>query len=113
MPISWHEENLVNFKATTDRYHKELVKLQLKVKQYDAEIAFPEQFVKIQNLQSEINKVRTGDGANFLRFRSGPRKGERMSLAELPEGRGNMKEEPNFSCSFFCQMAEDEIQPKA
>ena len=74
---------------------------------------FPEQFVKIQNLQSEINKVRTGDGANFLRFRSGPRKGERMSLAELPEGRGNMKEEPNFSCSFFCQMAEDEIQPKA
>jgi hypothetical protein len=66
---------------------------------------FPEDFVQIQALQEEI-----GPGANFLRFRSGPRAGERMSLAELPEGRGNMAEEPSFSCSFFCQLAEQEFK---
>ena len=65
---------------------------------------FPERFATIQGIQEGI-----GPGANFLRFRSGPRLGERMSLAELPPGRGDMKHEPNFSCSFFCQMAEDEI----
>ena len=65
---------------------------------------FPERFVQVQTLQEGI-----GPGANFLRFRSGPREGERMSLAELPPGRGNMKEEPSFSCSFFCVLAEQEI----
>ena len=65
---------------------------------------FPERFATIQGIQEGI-----GPGANFLRFRSGPRKGERMSLAELPPGRGDMKSEPNFSCSFFCQIAEQEI----
>jgi hypothetical protein len=65
---------------------------------------FPERFVQIQAIQESI-----GPGANFLRFRSGPRKNERMPLSELPEGRGNMKTEPNFSCSFFCQTAEQEI----
>lgn len=65
---------------------------------------FPERFVQIRTIQEDI-----GPGANFLRFRSGPRNGERMSLAELPQGRGDMKREPSFSCSFFCQMAEQEI----
>jgi hypothetical protein len=64
---------------------------------------FPDDFVQIQTLQESI-----GPGANFLRFRSGPRLNERMSLAELPAGRGNMKGEPSFSCSFFCQLAEQE-----
>ena len=62
---------------------------------------FPERFVQIKAIQESI-----GAGANFLRFRSGPREGERMSLAELPPGRGDMKKEPNFSCSFFCVLAE-------
>jgi len=66
---------------------------------------FPERFTKIQTIQEGI-----GPGANFLRFRSGARVNERMSLAELPAGRGNMKGEPSFSCSFFCQMAEQEIE---
>jgi len=61
---------------------------------------FPNRFVQIQAIQEEI-----GPGANFLAFRSGPRKGERMSLAELPAGRGDMKQEPNFHCSFFCELA--------
>ena len=65
---------------------------------------FPERFGQIKIIQEDI-----GPNANFLRFRSGPRKGERMSLAELPPGRGDMKREPSFSCSFFCQMVEDEI----
>lgn len=69
---------------------------------------FPSNFVAIKDIQESI-----GPGAYFLRFRSGPRKGERMSLAELPAGRGNMKEEPSFSCSFFCEMAEQDIRGEA
>ena len=65
---------------------------------------FPERFTTIQGIQEGI-----GANANFLRFRSGPRNKERMSLAELPPGRGDMRSEPNFSCSFFCQLAEQEI----
>ena len=66
---------------------------------------FPERFTTIMEIQESI-----GPGANFLRFRSGARTNERMSLAELPAGRGDMKREPNFSCSFFCAMAEQEIE---
>jgi len=61
---------------------------------------FPQRFVQIQTIQEEI-----GPGAYFLQFRSGPRKGERMSLAELPPGRGDMAQEPSFNCSFFCDLA--------
>jgi hypothetical protein len=68
---------------------------------------FPVRFVQIQTLQANI-----GPGANFLRFRSGEREGERMSLAQLPPGRGDMKGEPSFSCSFFCDLAEREIARK-
>lgn len=66
---------------------------------------FPDRFVQVQKIQEDI-----GPGANFLRFRSGPRKNERMSLKELPAGRGNMSDEPSFSCSFFCEIAEDAIK---
>jgi hypothetical protein len=66
---------------------------------------FPERFQIVQFIQEAI-----GPGASFLRFRSGPKKGERMLLAELPPGRGDMKQEPSFDCSFFCQMAEKEIE---
>lgn len=66
---------------------------------------FPQRFTDIMQIQEDI-----GPGANFLRFRSGPRINERMPLADLPDGRGDMKTEPNFSCSFFCQMAEQEIE---
>jgi hypothetical protein len=65
---------------------------------------FPERFGAVMEIQEDI-----GTGANFLRFRSGPRAGERMSLAELPAGRGDMTKEPSFSCSFFCVLAEQEI----
>lgn len=65
---------------------------------------FPARFAKILAIQAEI-----GSGAYFLRFRKGPRKGERMGLHELPEGDGNLAEEPNFSCSFFCEMAKADL----
>jgi 3'-phosphoadenosine 5'-phosphosulfate sulfotransferase (PAPS reductase)/FAD synthetase len=64
---------------------------------------FPEQFVQIKTIQEQI-----GEGAYFLRFRSGPREKERMSLADLPPGRGDMRTESSFSCSFFCDLAERE-----
>jgi 3'-phosphoadenosine 5'-phosphosulfate sulfotransferase (PAPS reductase)/FAD synthetase len=61
---------------------------------------FSAEFAEIARIQEAI-----GEGAYFLRFRSGPRKNERMSLAELPPGDGDMKGEPDFSCSFFCDLA--------
>lgn len=60
---------------------------------------FPQQFVQISTLQREL-----GPGAYFLRFRSGPRKNERMSLEDLPPGRGNMADEPSFSLLAFVRV---------
>lgn len=66
---------------------------------------FPDRFIQVQKIQEDI-----GPGAYFLRFRSGPRKNERMPLSELPPGRGNMADESSFSCSFYCEMAEENIR---
>lgn len=66
---------------------------------------FPAQFVQVSEIQNKI-----GPGASFLRHRSGPKKGQRMPLSELPAGEGNMRDEPSFDCSFFCEMAEDTAQ---
>lgn len=66
---------------------------------------FPQQFQQIKAIQEEI-----GPGASFLRFRSGPRANDRMSLAELPVGRGSMDRGERFSCSFFCDLAEQEFK---
>lgn len=67
---------------------------------------FPERHNELIQIQEEI-----GPGAYFLQFRSGPRKGERMGLKDLPAGDGNMADEPSFNCSFFCAMAEGDIRP--
>jgi hypothetical protein len=63
---------------------------------------FPEQFEATCLLQDEI-----GEGTWFLRHRSGPRKGERFSLRDLPAGPARRNERLP-SCSFFCEMAEQE-----
>lgn len=69
---------------------------------------FPESFAELVQIQDVI-----GPGSYFLRFRSGPRKGERMSLRELPAGRGDMKSEPDFQCGVLCELAESDIaEPK-
>ncbi len=65
---------------------------------------FPESFAQLVQIQDMI-----GPGSYFLRFRSGPRKGERMSLRELPPGRGDMKSEPDFQCGVLCELAEQDI----
>jgi hypothetical protein len=63
---------------------------------------FPDHFEAICLLQDEI-----GPGSWFLRYRSGPRKGERFPLRELPTGEPR-RNEALPSCSFFCEMAEHE-----
>lgn len=65
-------------------------------------VDFPDQFEAICLLQDEI-----GPGSWFLRYRSGPRKGERFPLRELPAGEPR-RNEALPSCSFFCEMAEQE-----
>lgn len=63
---------------------------------------FPEYFEAICLLQDEI-----GPGSWFLRYRSGPRKDERFPLRDLPPGPA-VRNEGLPSCSFFCEMAEQE-----
>jgi peptidoglycan hydrolase-like protein with peptidoglycan-binding domain len=63
---------------------------------------FPEQFEANCLLQDEI-----GPGSWFLRYRSGPRKGERFPLRDLPAGEPR-RNDALPSCSFFCEMAEQE-----
>lgn len=64
---------------------------------------FPDRFYQIADIQDDI-----GPGAYFLRNR---RTGERMRLRDLPINHGaKTYDEPSFSCSFFCQMAEQDME---
>lgn len=63
---------------------------------------FPEYFEAICLLQDEI-----GEGSWFLRYRSGPMKDQQFPLRDLPEGEAR-RNEALPSCSFFCEMAEQE-----
>lgn len=63
---------------------------------------FPEEFEELCCVQDEL-----GPGSWFLRYRSGPRKGERFPLRDLPAGEAR-RNEGLPSCSFFCEMAEQE-----
>lgn len=65
-------------------------------------IDFPEEFEEMCLVQDEI-----GPGSWFLRYRSGPRKDERFPLRDLPDGL-IARNEALPSCSFFCEMAEQE-----
>ena len=62
---------------------------------------FPEQFVQIANIQESI-----GPGAYLFRDR---KTGVRYSLRDLPPNRGRYEEEPEISCSFVCQIAEEDF----
>lgn len=66
---------------------------------------FPEQFNIIADIQEAI-----GPGAYLFRHRTGPLKGQRFSLRQLPVGKGRYKDEPAISCSFHCELAEAEFQ---
>jgi hypothetical protein len=65
-------------------------------------VDFPLHFEAICLLQDEI-----GPGSWFLRYRSGPLKDQRFPLRELPDG-PIARNEGLPSCSFFCEMAEQE-----
>lgn len=63
---------------------------------------FPEQFERLAQVESEI-----GPGAYILRHRSGPLKGQRFPLRELPAGKADRSEwVPN--CGLYCETAEQE-----
>lgn len=63
---------------------------------------FPEEFQAMCQVQDEI-----GNGSWFLRYRSGPLKDQRFPLRDLPNGSA-MRNEALPSCSFFCELAEQE-----
>ena len=67
---------------------------------------FPEHFERAAAAERAI-----GPSARILRFQSGPREGERLWLTELTEEMGrDYPDEASYSCSFFCQMAEQDIE---
>jgi len=61
---------------------------------------FPERFEQIADIQDSL-----GEGAYFLYDK---KNGKRLRLRDLPPDAGNHKE-PEISCSFFCDMAEQEF----
>lgn len=63
---------------------------------------YPAEFEAICLVQDEI-----GEGSWFLRYRSGPLKGQRFPLRDLPAGPARRNEKLP-SCSFFCEIAEKE-----
>ena len=63
---------------------------------------FPDQFAALGAIEADI-----GEGAWILRHRSGPLKGQRFPLTELPPGPAN-RAEPLPSCGLFCESAEQE-----
>lgn len=62
---------------------------------------FPNRFNEIVQIQEGI-----GPGAYLFRDR---KTGVRFGLKDLPVGAGRYQDEPEISCSFFCQMAEDKM----
>jgi hypothetical protein len=64
---------------------------------------FPREFEQMADIQESI-----GPGAYLFRDRA---TGERYSLRQLPPGKGR-SDEPSIECSFFCLMAEADINPQ-
>lgn len=64
---------------------------------------FPEDFKEMADIEKSI-----GPGARLLRHRSGPLKGQRFYLHELPPdvGQYRYQDEPDISCSAACEYVE-------
>lgn len=67
---------------------------------------FPVQFERLAQAEDLVFSLH-GDGALILRHRSGPLKGQRFPLRELPAGPAH-RGEPLPSCGLFCESAEQE-----
>ena len=55
----------------------------------------------------KVADIAAGAGATFFRDRA---TGVRYGLNELPPDKGRHVDEPAISCSFFCELAEGEIE---
>lgn len=67
---------------------------------------FPAQFERLAQAEEKVAALH-GENAYILRHRSGPFKGQRFPLRELPEGKAH-RGEPLPSCGLFCESAEQE-----
>ena len=67
---------------------------------------FPDQFERVAQAEDKVVALH-GDGAHILRHRSGPLKGQRFPLRELPAGTAH-RNEALPSCGLFCETAEME-----
>ena len=67
---------------------------------------FPQQFERLAQAEDKVAALH-GEGAYILRHRSGPLKGQRFALRELPAGKPH-RGEPLPSCGLFCETAEKE-----
>jgi hypothetical protein len=63
---------------------------------------FPVEFARLAQVEAEI-----GESAYILRHRSGPLKGERFPLTELPAGKA-ARNEWLPACGLYCEAAEQE-----
>lgn len=64
---------------------------------------FPDQFAELAEVEAEV----CDEKSYLLRHRSGPLEGQRFALKDLPPGPA-VRNEGLPSCSFFCEMAEQE-----
>lgn len=67
---------------------------------------FPVQFERLAQAEDKVAGLH-GDAAYILRHRSGPLKGQRFPLRQLPTGKPH-RGEPLPSCGLFCETAEQE-----
>lgn len=70
---------------------------------------FPAQFERLAKAEDKVAALH-GEAAYILRHRSGPLKGQRFPLRELPAGKAH-RGEPLPSCGLFCDAAEQEYAP--
>lgn len=67
---------------------------------------FPAQFERLAQAEDKVSALH-GENAYILRHRSGPLKGQRFPLRELPAGKAH-RGEPLPACGLFCEVAEQE-----
>lgn len=67
---------------------------------------FPEEFEELCKSEDYVASLH-GENARLLRYRSGPLKGQRFALRDLPSGRMDRSDAPP-ECGVYCAMAEQE-----
>lgn len=65
-------------------------------------VDFPDVFARMSALETEI-------GEPILKHRSGPKKGERLPLAELDPSAGRFEEDQPGECGVLCQLALERV----